>query len=283
MSLVYLVTGLPELERTAAPAVTRADFIARCRANLVGAERRELELLLLLEEVEAGLRIQAAAELDNADVSGDEVARLLSSREPATEGGTPIRELPSFLHRQRPLRVQLRRLWSVVYKRADSLFLREWAGFIVNLEETVTALLCKRQGLGRDAFLGQMRGSFDTTARYVIDHYEEPDAGIGQRFPWVPQVAAALDDPDFEAGERALNDIRWDMIERLRDPAPFSVDTVLAWYLQLRILEREAQWSAPAGQALLSGVLETSATILDTAILEQAVETQRAARAQEAA
>lgn len=278
MSRVYLVTGLPMLRRGEPAPLSLAEFVSRCRQHLSGADLQEVERLLLLEEVHEGVRIQAAAKLQNQDVSGDELTTRMVGRPSATVGGPVVKELPAWMHRPQPLRMQLRHFWHLTFETAQTEFLREWADFVVNLQEVVTGLLAKRHALSRDAFLDQMRGSFDTTSRYMIEHYDATDAGIGQRFMWVGDVIAALDMADALAGERALNDVRWQGIERLTDPDPLSLDRVLAWYLKLQIVQQEASWDREAGDVRLDNVLNDCASLL-----EQAIQEQRALRQQEAA
>ena len=265
MPLVYFITGLPRLERRGPPPIDRATFIARARADLSAGHLSELERLLRIEEVEAGVRIQADALLANPSTTGDELSRLMYDREPATEGGQPVAELPEWMHRPRPLRAQLRRFWHDTLDEARSDFLRAWSDYIVNLWEVITGLLSKRADLPRDDFIRQMSGSFDTTALHVIRNYDQADAGLRDRFPWVSDVIAALDDPDMQAGERAINDLQWQAIDRFADIEPFSIDTVLAYYLRLRILEREACWQQERGNAVLDAALAEAADMMATA------------------
>ncbi|GEM_PF-3156709 len=266
MSLVYLLTGLPPLHRGAEAPISLNAFIAVVRANLEGKERTEFERLALLEEVEAGVRVQSEALLDNPSIKGQELRAAMYDRDPATEGGTAVSELPEWMHRPRPLRAHLRRFWHDVVEETGNLFLREWAMFIVDLQEVCTALLAKRRELKQDEFLVQMRGSFDTTSRYIIAHYDAADAGIGDRFAWVGEAIAALDNDDLQAGERALNDIRWRSLDALVGTDPFGLDAVLAYYLRLRIVRQEASWTAEKGQAVLDNVLGAATTVIDNAL-----------------
>jgi hypothetical protein len=253
MSLVYLITGLPRIERGKAPPITRAELVRRCRDGLTGPDREEFELLLRVESVEETVRLEMSARLREASAE-ETIAAIVQDR----RDGRPLDTLPEWLLRPAPQHVLLRRHYYDVTLRAKTDFLRGWANFRVDIGEVVTAVLCRVEGLSRDAFLEQMQGSFDASAPLIIKHWDDPLLGIGQRFGWLPTVVAALGDDDLLAMSRTLDDVAWRKIEALRPVETFCVENLMATYLLLGIVEREASWDAERGAAMLDRILSLS-------------------------
>lgn len=250
MSLVYLIAGLPLVRRGEPPPITRAELIRRCRENLEGRDREELELLLQIESVEETIRLSLAAELAELDAEAT-VASVVNDR----RDGVPLDELRPWILRPAPQHELLRRHYQDLTERARTDFLRSWAAFRVDIGEVVTAVLCRQQGLSREQFLLHMQGHFDSSAPRIIANWEDPQLGLGTRFGWLPRVLAALADPDLVAMSRALDDVLWERIEALKPTDTFRIETVLALYLHLRIAERQAQWTAERGGRVLDQIL----------------------------
>ncbi len=242
MSLVYLITGLPRLSLNHAPPINREQFKARALANMGrGSGLRDLNLLLLLEDVEAA--------------TGRANAEQLGLHPP--EDAKPMgRKLPTWLSEDRPHHV-LSRLWRRrLYQYASSHFLKNWSRESLNLEELIAALLCRAEGMTQTDFLIQMEGGFDSTWKMSISHYEDPDMGLSKRLNYYQYVAEALRMEDFEAMERRLDSLRWRMIEACLGLETFSNDVVLAYYLKLRILERRFGRSEERGREIMESLLQ---------------------------
>jgi hypothetical protein len=250
MSLVYLVTSLPRVRRGEPPPITRAELVGRCREHLDGRDRDELELLVQTESVEETVRLSLEAQLAGLDAEAT-VASIVNDR----RDGVPLDRLQPWILRPGPQHELLRRHYHDVTLRARTEFLRSWAGFRVDIGEVVTAILCRQEGRTREEFLVQMQGNFDSSAPRIIARWEEPLLGLGNRFHWVTRVIEALGDDDLIAMTRILDDVLWERIEALRPPETFCIETVLATYLQLRICERQAEWSAEKGAQVLERIL----------------------------
>lgn len=254
MSLVYLITSLPRIRRGEPLPITRAEFDARCRDNLHGADRAELELLLQTESVEETIRLSLAAQLAGLDADAT-LASIVNDR----RDGVPLDRLQPWILRPGPQHELLRRHYFDVTQRAHTEFLIRWANFRVDIGEVVTAVLCRQEGRTRDEFLVQMQGNFDASAPRIIANWDDPMLGVGNRFPWVPRVVKALADEDMIAMSRTLDDVLWERIEALKPTETFCIETVLAFYLQLRICERQAQWNGDKGAQVLERILAATA------------------------
>lgn len=252
MSLVYLITSLPLMRPGTPPPIPRDELVRRARTALEGGDREELELALLLEEIEETCRLMAEA---SGELSSGELTTLLRTKRRQTPGGAPPSELPDWVMMPLPQHVLHRRWHHVLYEKATSAFLKGYAQFNVDLQEVLTALLARRERMPKEQFLAQMEGHFDSTAEVLVRKAGDEDLGVEKRHAWYPRVEAALELDDLVEMERALDRLRWEEYERLRGVDPFSIDTLLTFYFQLRILEREASWDAAEGERRLDAAL----------------------------
>jgi hypothetical protein len=70
------------------------------------------------------------------------------------------------------------------------------------------------------------------------------------------RVADALAKKPPTAAERALDALRWDLIEELAGVDPFKIDAILAYALKLRILKKWSSLCRPAGHERLQDLVE---------------------------
>jgi len=77
-------------------------------------------------------------------------------------------------------------------------------------------------------------------------------------------VAAAFQEPTPLRREQALDAIRWRKAQELAGPESISSGALLAYYLHLRIAEREAAWDPDAGTRRLRDLADPSAVQHDT-------------------
>ncbi len=255
MSLIYLVTRLPRLTLGEPAPMSRADFILMARDALEGTDLVEFERAAMLEEVEETVRTLHRARQEASQGRAVERGVYARLHRRPTALGRAVRDLPDWVLEPAPQHVLLRRYWQRLIQESRSKFMRDYANFLVDIEESSTALRCQREQLSRSEFLEQMSGHFDLSSRVIVDHYEQPDLGIATRFAWWPRLIAALDDEDRVEGERALHRLRFAAIEQIRSTDTFSIDVVLASYFQLRIVERESSWDKDKGLAVLDQVL----------------------------
>lgn len=255
MSLVYLVTSLPPLRLGTPPPLARDEYVRRCRGHLEGADRDELERALLLEEIEETCRLSAEMREKHPDIASGELVSLLRTERRRTSEGPPSSELPDWVMMPLPQHVLFRRYYAMLYETAKTDCLRGWARFSTDLKEVLTGLVSAHEKMPKSAFLRQMEGHFESAAGVIIGHYESAGLGVEGRFPWFAKVKAAVELDDLIAMERAIDELRWLELERLKGSALFSLDFVLGTYFQLRILERQASWDEEAGKALLDDAL----------------------------
>ncbi len=259
MSLVYLVTRLPKLTLGGPAPITRAALISEARASLENHDLNEFERVAMLEEVEETVRtLHRAAETEAANKPA-QLAAFVRTQRTRTALDRGPRDLPEWLLDPVGQHVLMRRYWQRLVQETQSERLRTYAQFHVNLEEALTGLRCQRENLSHTDFLEQMSGHFDSSARVIVDNYAQQQLGIGLRFAWWPRMLAALDQPDRVAAEQALDRLRFSALDDLEGISTFSVESVVATYFRLRIIERQSSWSSERGLEVLERVLRIPA------------------------
>lgn len=253
MSLVYFITSLPKLNLGQPAPISREDFVASARKHLTGEARKDFELTLLVEEVERTTGILYEEMIERGEVGTGKLGGLI--RQGLNAAKRRESEVPEWVLKARPYHLLMRQWYRSVYNEAQSPFLREWTRFSLNLDEVTAGLLCKMEGMSADDFLRHMEGGFDSSWRVMVAHYDDADLGVGKRFAWYSQVKEALSLDDPEEMEKRLNRIRWKAIDACLGTDLFSMDTVLAYYFRLRILEREASWDVEKGSKILDEIL----------------------------
>lgn len=264
MSLVYLITSLPRVDRLRPPPITSAELTRRARAALEGEHKRELELLLLLDEVDETCRIVSTLERADPNVSAARLTAAVRTDRQRAPLAPPLDELPDFILSPLPRHVLLRRTYRHFYDVGGP-FVRAWASFAVDLEEVLTGLVARKENLTPELFAIQMEGHFDSTSEIIVGRLDRPDLGLFRRFPWLPKVERALALANPQETELALDDLRIDEIERLMGTVPFSLEVVLGTLLELKLLERRASWNKSKGEARLASLLGAALFDGDTA------------------
>jgi len=258
VSLVYLITSLPRVDRRlddkAAPPMSKAEIVRRARHALEGEDRRQLELLLLLDEVDETTRIVSELQRQDPNVSITRLTVAVKTERRREPHAPSVDALPSFVLEPLPRHVLLRRVYQHFYEQGGP-FVRGYAQFAVDLDEVLTALVSKKEGLALERFRAQMEGRFDSTSEILVARYERPDLGLHRRFPWIAAVSQALSLDDPRETERALDAIRLDEIDRLSGTAPFSLDVVLAMILTVKLKERHASFHRARGEERLASLL----------------------------
>jgi hypothetical protein len=82
-----------------------------------------------------------------------------------------------------------------------------------------------------------------------------PDFGLAERLPWIERVLH-LPEGDFVERERRLDLLRWDMLDELTTFSYFRIETLLAFYLRLRIVERWAGLDPKTGRDRLAALVQ---------------------------
>jgi len=254
MSLVYLLTSLPALELGESPPMSLTEFAVTARTHLVGSARREIEQALLLDEIERTAHFRNRVMLNLPADDQDHAIEDLT-RERAHLADTHGHLMPPWALKQRPLHLLLRYWFQKAYRFSHAPFMREYIRMWLNLEEMIAGCLCKQENMERAAFMSHMEGGFDSTWKVMVQSYDQPDLGLGNRlrnFNYVREICQLADVAEME---RRFDQLRWALIERCLGPDPFTVDQVLAYFFRLRLVTRVAARDETRGMEILDAIL----------------------------
>jgi hypothetical protein len=217
---VYFITSLPKLYINAKPKISKKEFINQAHNNLPPAILKDLNSLINLDEEKARLGKDSIL----ADVATDSVLR-----------GILIR----------------------IFKETDSLFLKKWIKYLVNIQEIVTILLCKKEDLSQQKAKDYFTNSFDSTSKFVLRNYHLPDFGLSNRFTWFNKLNHVMKGNDIIKTQKTIDLIKLQEIDFLKPTDVFHKDTLLAYYLELSILERSFSFDRVNGRKQVQNILNS--------------------------
>ena len=130
-------------------------------------------------------------------------------------------------------------------------FLRAWVEFNLNLNNVLAAEVCQKHG-------------YDV-ARSVVGDNEVAQAlrknGVGRQqnlavlLPELKEIVAIAEISDLLSREKHIDALRWQWIEQATLFKYFTVDNVLAYYLQASILHRWDDLSREQGEQIFRSLL----------------------------
>lgn len=255
MSLIYTVTKLPKLRRNEAPLIKVPEFIKLASGCLSGVSRRDFDDLVLLEDIELTIKRVSGARLADPAISSIGMHEKITKSRPESATGASIERLPHYALEPIAQHLAMRKWYENLNKKTNSCFLKNWARLSLNLEEALCGLTCKAMNVSKESFLKQLDGNFDSTAKTIAKNYNQQDLGLSNRHSWFNEVKNLIFDKNFKKSEIALNSIKWDLIAALESIEVFSADALFAYYLKLKIIEREACFDYNSGEKILNDIL----------------------------
>jgi hypothetical protein len=133
-------------------------------------------------------------------------------------------------------------------------FIRQWFDFDVTLRNVLAAMAHRGHP-------GLINRSLEQVVLPVNDEAETilqstaPDFSLAQQLPWLEQVMN-LDPRNLTEREKALDSLRWGMLDELTTFSYFQIETLLAFVLKLLIVQRWMGLNAAEGQARLDLLLK---------------------------
>jgi len=145
-------------------------------------------------------------------------------------------------------------LTALFYEHAVSLydeFLREWFSFNRDINNLLTALVCRRydipyeyQVIGRDEISETIRKSH---AR---------DFGLTAEIPYMDDLLNIAKEDDIQQREKAVDQLRWNYLEEVTFFEYFTIDKILAFTLKLGMVERWLALDKDYGTQLFEELLK---------------------------
>ncbi len=250
-----LIASLPEmvLDQSRAPFAT-PEFVDRLAGELTTGDFEQVRLLLLTHDNRNLLRL-----LQQETDEWDELGRYSE-----TEMTEALREgsgLPRYFHRfqqayrdETPLfpgqswRNQLTTLYydyALDTAKKDG-FLHNWLSFDRGLRNVLAAWNIRRYELDGG---GQYIGRSDLVE--AVQKSSLRDFGLGRDYPYLEKLMNEWEKDDLQARAKAVDRLRWQYIDAQLTFYYFTVEVVLGYLLQLRMLERWLELDPEAGEQRL--------------------------------
>lgn len=129
-------------------------------------------------------------------------------------------------------------------------FMANWFEFSLNVNNIITALTVRKYGLEGDYIVGnnriarKLRGS---SAR---------DFGLSTEIDYFDTVVRIFEESDILVKERKIDVLRWDWIENRAVYEYFSISRVMAYFLELQMLERWSKLDKSVGEERFRSIID---------------------------
>ena len=123
-------------------------------------------------------------------------------------------------------------------------FIRDWFAFNQDMNNVLTAVICRRHGFDvKKAIVGH-----NTVAEILRKDLPQKDFGLSAEMDNLENVMALVDITNLMERERQMDAIRFAWLEEKNKFVYFSIENVLAYYLQAEMLNRWALLTVEQGE-----------------------------------
>jgi len=218
--LIYLITSLPKLYVGRVPKISKKKFINRVYDCLTPYEFCDLNLILNFDKI---------IEYYSTKQKKNNISNL------------------SFIQKNLIL----------IIKNTRSKFLYTWARYSLNLEEALTGIICKSNNLSHKDAQMVFQETQSEVSKTILKNYNTHDLGLSKRYKWFNELINATKSIPLANVEKSIDFIRLKLIDSLKTLDVFNIDYLLAYYLELSILERHTKFNLALGQKKLEKILES--------------------------
>lgn len=253
----YLVAGLPDLSiEQGKLQYGTAEFREELKTGLSSSDYRLMELLFLSSD---NHNLLSLLRKDNKPLLPDGVfsTELLAGeiREPLTLKSYMKLFIESFraesrLYPNLSEENELSTLWYEELLTVKNDFLREWFTFELNLRNVLLVLAARKNGL---PYENQIVGS--NMVAEIIRRSNARDLGLSAEWPWIEKVLAIAESEDILVREKAIDLLRWNILDELNTFNYFTVEVLMAYYLKLGMIERWLRLDFATGEKLFRRLL----------------------------
>ncbi len=260
MDYVAFIAGLPEIARDDRKLpLAMEEFREQLAYYLKGKDRALLDLFFLPNDHVQVLRLLRKQET----AEGLRTVYPLAVLEAAVANPEADRQLPGYLrefiadYKEERLRGETseENVLSGMYydhmMRSRNRMVREYAEFVMNVRNLAAALNARKYGrevarevVGDNAFARALRTS------------NAKDFGLAQDYEFVDRVVSLMNNDDLVARERGLDMLVWDFLDEAVTFEYFSVERVMAYLLQLLIVERWSRMDSESGRKVFREMVE---------------------------
>lgn len=246
----YLVSSLPEmvLDQSRAP-FSMADFVAELEESLEPQDFEQVRLLLRPHDNRNLWRL-LQQDTEDWDPLGEFTEKAMQD---ALQSDS---DLPAYMHRfyqayqnEQPINPEqswMNQLTGLYYEAAlkeTKGFLHDWLVFERDLRNLLSAWNIRHYKLSAE---GQFIGPEESTD--ALKKSRARDFGLGSRHPYLSKLLNQLERDDLMAREKAIDRVQWDYIDEQLTLRYFTIEVVLGYLLQLRMLQRWRSLDPQAGQ-----------------------------------
>jgi len=250
----YLIAGLPDivLEQSKAPC-TLAELVDELRDNLQPEDFEQVQLLLLDLDNHNLLHL-----LQKKEADWEPLARY-SQEELETGLKEEAEYLPKYMHHfaeayrnEQPIwpdlswENQLTRLYFDFALAKTQGFLHDWFTFERDLRNLLAGWNSREYELSLE---GQLIGENDIT--HAIQHNHSRSFGLERELDYFDRLEHVLEQDDLFEREGDIDRLRWQFIEQHTTFHYFTVERVLGYFLQFRLLLRWLELDPKRGQQLI--------------------------------
>ncbi|MCM8813862.1 MAG: DUF2764 domain-containing protein [Candidatus Omnitrophica bacterium] len=135
-------------------------------------------------------------------------------------------------------RAQIEQILLTYYYRRMSAhanrFIREYFTFEVTLRNVLAAVNRRKFSAGYTELIP----SGEESLREKLQSAAQADFGLSREIEYLPEILALAENPDLLHGQKFLDGLRWEMIDRINTFSYFSIDVLLGYLLKLMMVER---------------------------------------------
>lgn len=219
MQYHYLLIGLEELQLGGTQKLSREQLLEEIRENLSRGDMKLLDEILLAED-------------------DDRVSAVLVENEDL---------LPDSGMQEDDLRTLL------VYQlgaKSKNAFVREWFTFNLHLNNVLTAAICRKHGYDlKKNILG------DDEVAEALRTSNAKDFGLSASMPEVAEMLNIAEVDNLLERERQIDALRWRWLEETTLFEDFSIENVLAYWLQSEILRRWECLTVEEGEKVFRAII----------------------------
>ncbi len=217
----YLIAGLEDIHLNGKPTLTLDELLAEIRHELTTSDARLLDLLLMTKDDEKIVRLAEAVDPEVREES------VLSDED----------------YRTQLLYDQL--------LNCKNKFLRDWFAFNLNLNNVLTATICRKNGFDvTRAIVGN-----NDVAKQLRKNSAAKDFGLAGILPELNEMMHLAEIRNLLDREKHTDALRWNWLEENTIFHNFEIENVLAYYLQASILHRWDDLTREQGERVFRELL----------------------------
>ncbi len=145
-------------------------------------------------------------------------------------------------------------LFSLYYEHAmktNSKFLRQWFEYNMNMNNVITALVCKKHGFDVNKHL--MTGS--EIAETILSNYNSKDLGLSGVYDDIDMLNTIYENRYLIDQERRYDALKWEWLDTNTFFHPFSIEMLLAYWLKCELMHRWDKLTIDEGAKVFEEIL----------------------------